>query len=252
MSAERLKKGIGALLIAGVYLLAWQLLSMAVGSALLLPPPFATIKRFFELLFVANSWARAGATLLRVLCGYAAGVAIGLALAILSACFKLADALLSPLRSIVKATPVTSFILLALLWLRSSVVPAFIACLTVIPIVWMNVLESVRTTDVRLLEMARVFDFSRSKTVRCIYAPHTLPQFLAACTTALGFAWKSGVAAEIIAQPQLSIGYSLYEAKLHIETVDLFAWTMLVVLLSMLIETLLVYLLRLIPHDTGK
>ncbi|MDO4573485.1 MAG: nitrate ABC transporter permease, partial [Clostridia bacterium] len=109
--------------IAAVYLAVWQAAAWAAGSALLLPGPGAAIGRFFSLLSRGESWARAGMTLLRVLSGYLAGVAAGVLLAALTARFRFADALLSPLRSIVKATPVTSFILLALLWLRSGVVP---------------------------------------------------------------------------------------------------------------------------------
>jgi NitT/TauT family transport system permease protein len=92
--------------------------------------------------------------------------------------------------------------------------------------------------------MAKTFGLSRWKILRQIYVPSVLPQFLAACTTALGFSWKSGVAAEIIALPKQSIGYRLYESKLRIETVDLFAWTLLVIVLSMLLEGLLVWSMR--------
>ncbi len=237
------------LAVVAVYAAVWQIASLLVGSELLLPGPVTTVRRFFELLTEADSLMRAGMSLARIACGYAAGVATGLLLAILSARFRLADALLTPLKSIVKATPVTSFILLTLLWLASGVVPAFISFLMVMPIVWSNVLAGIRSTDPALIEMAKAFHFSRGKLVRSVYAPSVLPDFLSSCTTALGFAWKAGVAAEILALPQMSIGYALYISKLHIETTDLFAWTLLVILLSMLLEALLTRLLRRIPHD---
>ena len=104
-------------------------------------------------------------------------------------------------------------------------------------------------TDVRLVEMGRLFGISRWQIVKKIYVPSVLPQFLAACTTSLGFAWKSGVAAEIIALPKQSIGYRLYESKLRIETVDLFAWTLLIIVLSILLEWLLVWSMRRIRRD---
>jgi len=150
---------------------------------------------------------------------------------------------------VVKATPVTSFILLALLWLNSSLVPLFISFLMVLPMVWADTADAILHTDPRLVEMGRVFGLSRTKIVRKIYVPSVLPQFLAACTTSLGFAWKSGVAAEIIALPLRSIGYQLYEAKLRIETLDLFAWTLLVILMSMGLEWLLVRGMRRIRRD---
>lgn len=237
------------LLVAAVYVAVWQLATLLAGNELLLPGPAATVRRFVVLLGRTDSWLRAGISLLRIVAGYVCGVLCGLFLAVVSARFRFADALLAPLRSIVKATPVTSFILLALLWLRSGVVPAFISFLMVMPIVWANVLMAIRATDPRLLEMARAYRFSKGMLLKNVYAPAVLPAFLASCTTALGFAWKAGVAAEILALPQLSIGYALYMSKLHIETLDLFAWTMLIVILSMLLETLLTRLLRRIPHD---
>ena len=236
-------------LIALIYLLVWEAAALLVGKELLLPSPFATVSRLFTLLGKGESWEFAGLTLLRIMGGYALGVITGVLLAVLTAKSRFAEELLKPLRGVVKATPVTSFILLALLWLRSNVVPMFISFLMVLPMVWADTADAILHTDPRLIEMGRVYGLSRGKIVRRIYVPSVLPQFLAACTTALGFAWKSGVAAEIIALPQRSIGYQLYESKLRIETVDLFAWTLLVVLLSMALEWLLVRGMRRIRRD---
>ena len=181
--------------------------------------------------------------------GYVVGVVLGVLLAVLTARSSFAEALLSPLRAIVKASPVTSFILLALLWLSSDMVPLVISVLMVVPMVWTATAEAILQTDPRLVEMGKLFGLSRWQIVKKIYVPSVLPQFLAACTTSLGFAWKSGVAAEIIALPKQSIGYKLYQSKLRIETPDLFAWTLLIVALSMLLEWLLVQGMRRVRRD---
>lgn len=236
-------------LIALIYLAVWEAASLLVGKELLLPSPFSTMSRLFTLMTQGESWLTAGLTLLRIMSGYLLGVLAGALLAVLTARSRFAEALLSPLRAIVKASPVTSFILLALLWLSSDMVPLFISFLMVVPIVWTATAEAILQTDVRLVEMGRTFGLNRRQIVRKIYIPSVLPQFLAACTTSLGFAWKSGVAAEIIALPKQSIGYRLYESKLRIETVDLFAWTLMIVALSMLLEWLLVKGMRRIRRD---
>lgn len=235
--------------IALLYLAAWEAASLLVGKELLLPSPVATIARLFALLGQRESWVIAGLTLARILAGFLLGVAAGVLLAALTARSPSAEELLKPLRGVVKATPVTSFILLALLWLASDLVPLFIGFLMVLPVVWASTADAIKHTDARLVEMGRVFGLSRWKRLVKIYVPSVLPAFLAACTTALGFAWKAGVAAEIIALPKQSIGYRLYESKLRIETVDLFAWTLLVILLSMLLEALLVSAARRIRRD---
>ncbi|MEN6635157.1 MAG: ABC transporter permease subunit [Clostridiaceae bacterium] len=236
-------------LIALIYLAVWEAGSLLVGKELLLPSPLSTISRLAVLLTVGETWLFAGLTLLRIMSGYVLGVLVGVLLAVLTARSRFAEALLAPLRAIVKASPVTSFILLALLWLSSDLVPLFIGFLMVVPMVWSATAEAILQTDVRLVEMGKLYGLSHWQIVKKIYVPSILPQFLAACTTSLGFAWKSGVAAEIIALPQNSIGFMLYQSKLRIETVDLFAWTLMIVALSMLLEWLLVRSMRRIRRD---
>ena len=236
-------------LIALIYITVWEAVSLLVGKELLLPSPLSTLSRLAVLLTQGESWLYAGLTLLRIMAGYIIGVLLGILLAVLTARSAFAEALLSPLRAIVKASPVTSFILLALLWLSSDMVPLVISVLMVVPMIWTATAEAILQTDPRLVEMGRLFGLSRWQIVQKIYVPSVLPQFLAACTTSLGFAWKSGVAAEIIALPKQSIGYKLYQSKLRIETPDLFAWTLMIVALSMLLEWLLVRGMRRIRRD---
>ena len=236
-------------LIALIYLAIWEAVSLLVGKELLLPSPLSTLSRLAVLLTQGETWFYAGLTLLRIMTGYAVGVLLGVLLAVLTARSAFAEALLSPLRAIVKASPVTSFILLALLWLSSDMVPLVISVLMVVPMVWTATAEAILQTDPRLVEMGRLFGLTRWQIVKKVFVPSVLPQFLAACTTSLGFAWKSGVAAEIIALPKQSIGYMLYQSRLRIETPDLFAWTLLIVALSMLLEWLLVRGMRRIRHD---
>ncbi len=233
-----------ACLTAAVYLLVWQVAAAAVARPLLLPGPALTLRRLFALLGEPESYAAIALTLGRVLLGFLLGTAAGVLLGALTGASRFADALLSPLRGVVKATPVTSFILLALLWFSSGMVPVWIALLMVLPVVWAAVLEAVRETDPALLEMARAFRLPRRRQIREIYAPSALPPVLAACSTALGFAWKSGVAAEILALPRLAVGSYLYRSKVTLETADLFAWTLCVIVLSMLLERALVRLMR--------
>lgn len=221
------------------WLLVWELLALRVGSALLLPGPAAVAGRTLELAASAQFWRIAGVSLTRILCGVAAAVALGTAAAALTARFAVLRALLSPLLTAVKATPVASFIILAVIWMGRDTVPCFIAFLMVLPMVWTNIDTGIAQTDPQLLETARVFRFSGWKTCRLVYIPSCAPYFVSACRAALGLGWKAGVAAEILTVPQSSIGRMLYESKLYLETTDLFSWTLVVILCSLVIEKVL-------------
>lgn len=185
-----------------------------------------------------------GFTLLRIFGGCLAGILLGVGLAALTHVSKTADCLLSPLIRTIRATPVASLIILALLWIGRSLVPAFLPMLMVIPLVWAGVRSAAAEVDAGLLEMSRAFRFGRLKRLRLIYIPSILPSFSSVCGTAVGLAWKSGVAAEVLCLPGDAIGTRLYYAKIYLETGELFAWTAVVIILSFVLENLLAALLR--------
>ncbi|BDF69829.1 nitrate ABC transporter permease [Oscillospiraceae bacterium] len=222
-----------------VWLGVWQLAAMGVGKELLLPTPAAVGRTLAALAGTQAFWAAAAASLLRVFGGFAAGCALGAALAVLTSFCTWADWIFSPAVRIVRATPVASFILLVLLWAPTGQVPAIIAALMVLPVVWANVCKGIAQTDPLLLEAARAYRFSAGRTARLVYAPSALPYFAAGCSTGMGLAWKAGVAAEVLCQPRAAIGTQVYFSKIYLETPDLFAWTAVVIVLSLLLENAL-------------
>ena len=221
------------------WLALWQLAATFVGSEVKLPGPWRVAEALFVLAGQGAFWLSLIATLGRVVAAFLLGMTVGSALGALCAFVPGCDAFLSPLRAVVKATPVSSFIILVLLWLSNSMVPLFIAFLMVVPIAWANVQQALGAVDPNLLEMADAFRLSHRDRLRHIYWPAIRPQFLAAGVTALGFAWKSAAAAEVLATPAFSIGKGIMESKIYLETAELFAWTAAVVLLSMLLEKLM-------------
>ena len=221
------------------YLLAWALAAHAVDTPLLLPSPASVLHRLLLLLPQRAFWLTLGGTLLRTLLAYLLGVALAVLLAALCCCFRAADLLLSPLLSAVRATPVTSFIVLALVWLSSARVPVLTGLLMTLPVVYAAVTQAVRAVDPRLLEMARVYRFGSLGTLRHVVIPSVLPAFTESCLAAIGLCWKAVVAAEVIGVPKLAVGSRLYEAKIYLETDSLLAWTLTIVLLSVLLEALL-------------
>ena len=227
-----------------VWLLLWQLASMAVGLPLLLPSPLAVLLRLGQLCTGADFWLTVASSLLRILLGFLLGVLFGTALAGLCWRFRLIDALARPLLGVLKSTPVASFIILALVWVKTTWLATVISFIMVLPLIYANVREGIDSADRQLLEMAQVFRLSRRKTFRYCYLPAILPFFLSAISSALGFAWKSGIAAEVLGRPARAIGSQIYDSKIYLETPDLFAWTLVVILLSVLLERLAMRFVR--------
>lgn len=242
-SVSKLKKTLIFLAVLLFWTGVWQAVFMIVGKEILIVSPAQVVMRLCELIRDGYFWKSIGMTFLRISTGYLSGVVLGTVFAVITVAVTFLRALFYPLISLVKATPVASFIILALVWIRKDNVPAFITILIVFPIIWANVSEAITNTDKDLLEMAKVFSLSKITIIREIYIHSVLPYFAAGCTTAMGLAWKAGVAAEVIAMPRISVGYNLYRSKINIETVDLFAWTLVVIVLSVILERLIVFFL---------
>ncbi len=244
--AELPKKFILTLLPPAFWLGVWQLAAYLVdcrvegrGNELLLPYPATVLAALVRLCGQPAFWSTTAASLVRILLGMAVGVLLGALLAGLTSLSPWIDRVLSPGIRVIRATPVVSFILLVVLWTDRNFVPAIIAGLMVLPIVWSNLSRGIRETDPQLLELARAYRFTHWKTLRLIYLPALRPYFLSAVTTSMGLAWKSGVAAEVICLPRQAIGTQISNSKLYLEVPDLFAWTAVVVALSLLLERLL-------------
>lgn len=244
LSHKNSKKIIKKLLAVAFWILLWQVAYVVVAQEILIVSPVQVIVRLFELVKLPQFWLSALLSISRIMFGYLLAVIAGVLLAVLTTKISFFNDLFYPILSLIKATPVASFIILALVWIGRDNVPMFISFLMVLPIVWSNVSAGICGVDKRLLEVAKIFEFSKAKTIMRVYVPSVLPMFLSACTTGLGFAWKAGISAEVISVPEYSIGTQLYHAKIYIETQDLFAWTLVVVLLSVLIEKLVVYLIN--------
>jgi len=242
--SKRSRIGLRRVLVGVIWLGIWAVLYRVVGQDVLLASPAQVMHTLGRLVVTSEFWLSVGNSLLRVLMGFLLAVTAGSVLAVLTSFVPAARAFLLPAIGTIKATPVASFIILALIWLHSDRVSVFIAFLMVLPIVWTNVAQGIAKTDQRLLEMAQVFRFSRLKTFRHIYLPSVMPYFMAACMTGMGFAWKAGIAAEVLGVPRQSIGEHLYNAKIYLETPELFAWTAVVVVLSVMVEYVLVNLIR--------
>lgn len=216
----------------------WQALSAAVNQEILLVSPIAALRALARLMGTPAFYAAVALSFGAMLLGFVLAALLGALLAVAAYRFPFVDGLLSPLLSAVKATPVASFIILALVWIGTRYLSVFAAFLMVLPLIYTSVLSGLRSTDAQLLEMAQVFEISLNRRARALYLPAAFPYFLTACQVALGMCWKAGIAAEVIGQSAGTIGDKLYRAKLFLATDELFAWTIAIIVLSVLFEKL--------------
>jgi NitT/TauT family transport system permease protein len=231
-----------------IWICIWEIAAIIIDNPLLLPSPITVAKRLFSLACETEFYVTTAASLWRIARGLIIGTLIGIFTSALASRFDFFRVLFSPLIAITKATPVASFIILIWSFTGGEILPVFVSAIIVVPVVHSNLVAGFTNISTDLREAARIFELSFSQRMKLLYFPSVLPYFISAFTSALGLAWKAGIAAEVLAYTTNSIGHEIYKSKAMLEISDLFAWTLTVVVISMIFEYAIKKLFNLLPR----
>ena len=222
----------------------WFLAAKGMDNPLLLPGPVQVLRCLGNLMMTAAFWQTVAISIGRILLGVISAVLLGCVLAVVTTSSRLLEVLIAPAMTAMQATPVASFTILVLIWIDRDYVPVLICGMMVLPVVWNSVSTGIRMTDPQLLEMAKVYRLSRLHTLRRIWIPSVMPFFRSACLSSIGLGWKAGIAAEVLTVPKHSIGRMIADSKLYLMTEELFASTLVVIVLSLLLQKCVLRLLN--------
>ena len=228
----------GKLLAVIFALCLWQLAAMTIDSKILLVSPVEVAVRLTTIWQTEGFWTSIWFSFYHIAGGFFLALFLGIALAALAGRFRRIETLLWPFLVTIRTVPVASFVVICLIWLSAENLSVFISFLIVLPVVYGNVLEGIKSEDKLMLEVGTVFRMPLLRRLLYIHLPQLKPFIMSACATALGMAWKAGVAAEIIGTPDGSIGKQLFYSKIYLDTDDLLCWTVIIVIVSVLFEKL--------------
>lgn len=226
------------------WLIAWQALSSLIHNRILLVGPQDTLRALAMQITTPAFWSSVWFSFSRISLGFFLALFSGLITGSLAFRKPLIGEILEPPIHLMKSIPVASFVILALIWTGSENLSIFISFIVVYPMIHISTLAGLSSADQKLLEMAAVFHVPLRRQVVYIYRTALYPFLDSTMKTALGMGFKSGIAAEVIGVPDGSIGAGLYTSKIYLDTANLFAWTFVIMLISILFEKLFLFLLR--------
>lgn len=234
-----------------LWLIIWFIGAHFVNNELFLPKPLVVLEAFVTLAKSASFYQSILFTLKGIALGFLIGFGAGIFLAVISYVNAFICSFIGIFIKGIKSVPVASFVILALFWFSSSHLSILISSLIVMPVVYTNVLTGLNNTPTDMLEFAKVFRLKPVYKILYIYIPAIMPHLISASTVSIGYAWKSGVAAEIIGLINGSVGNELYKAKLYLDTPQLFAWTISIIIVSFICEKIINLLLRSLQKILG-
>ena len=248
MKNKTVKATAYGLIAALFWITVWSAASAIIGLDLILPGPLKVAREILKLFISKKFWITSLFTIIRIFSGFSAGAVIGATLAILTHYSRIVNTILSPFMTVVRATPVASFIMVLWLIVGSDLVPVFITALMVAPIVWQNVKEGFNSINPELSEVCDAYELPFNSRLKFLIAPTLKNYIIPGFITSSSLAWKSGIAAEIIAYTKNSIGREIINAKNFFESAEMLAWTAIIILFSLVFE----YLLRRVGRRFSK
>jgi NitT/TauT family transport system permease protein len=234
------------ILIIIFWIMLWSLAAILVNNSLLLPAPWTVAMSLFTLMTTGQFYLAVLMTVVRVILGFILAMVIGSLFAVLSYRFNIFNEFIKPVIDLLKAVPVACFIIMVLVWFKADRAVIVTSILVIMPIVYSNIYEGLSSMDKQLLEIAGLYKVSLKDRIRFLYLKSLKPFIDTTVSVCLGTGYKSLIAAEIIALPALSIGKGIYNSKIYLETSNLFAYAIVIVLISYLSERMI---RRMIGHD---
>lgn len=222
-----------------IMLLLWEAASLAIASEHILPGPATALGTTIMLFGEKGFWAVVGSTILRGLAGFAIAAISGIILGIVGGLNPKFNAFMQPWVVVMRSVPVVAFILLALIWFKSSSVPVFIGLLTMFPMIYSNIVNGIHNVDSKLIEMARFYHVGDKRIATEVYIPAIAPYAVNGISTAVGIGWRAIIVGEVLSQPQYGIGTFMQSAQAFLQVDKVIAWTVIAVLLSFLFEKLI-------------
>ena len=213
------------------YFVIWQVLSL-IADSWLFPGPVETIKAAGVMLLEKSFYISVLASLARILLGLLASLAAAAAAACLAYKCRAVGEYISPLVHFASSVPVACLAVIVIILFSGNALAFFVVLFIVFPVAYTQLLALLDSVDIKMLEMAKVYDFTLGMRARCIFLPHIREGFKKTIELCTGMCFKAGIAAEVIGMVRNSIGGELYKTKLYFETDRLFAWIFFIMIVS--------------------
>ena len=226
----------------------WELIAFIVNDNYFMPDVIDTFNSLLTIIASGDFFKVLFTAFYRVISGLLLGIILGVFLATLCYKFDIFNTLLAPVISIMKATPVACIIVLLWIRLNYTEIAIFVVVLMVLPIVWQNVFDGYKSIDPSLVEVTQIFELTPLQKLKSLILPSMLSYLLPAIITSVGLAWKAEIAAEIMTNS--NIGKLIYDFKtVSYDTASIFAWTVIIVLFSIVFEKTAKYFLGRLANE---
>ena len=231
-----------------IIIVVWHFFSAIIDKEIILPSPYKTLTKIIEVTRKNNFTNVLQSTITRTIFSFIFALFIGGFLGILGGIYPKFQSVFEPIITILRTVPTMAIILLALIWLGGEKAPILISFLVIFPIIYMNILKGITSVDIRLIEMAKVYNVKKYLILKEIYFTSIVPFLIAAINSAMGLGFKVTVAAEVLGDTKYSIGKELQLSSINLDTSGVFAWAIILILIVVFFDIITNIITKIIKY----
>lgn len=221
----------------------WEIYGRWVGDRLLFPSFSQTIEAFFSSLGSGELPLAAATSIMLLLKGYSLGLLLAILLTAVASVTRIGADLLETLTSMFHPLPSVALLPIAFMWFKlgdSGII--FVLVHAVLWSVALNTYAGFRAVSPTLRMVGRNYGLSTLGYITRILIPGAFPSILTGLKIGWAFAWRTLIAAELVFGARSGrggLGRYIYERKNALETSDVFAGLLTVILLGLMVESLI-------------
>jgi len=222
-----------------IIIIIWIILSKAIDNEVIFPGIRSTIMEMFKIMKSTGFILIIKSTIFRSLIGFLISLILAILMGILASISDFIYYLMKPILNFLSSVPTMAIIILALIWLNNEIVPMFVGFIMVFPILYETVLNGILNIDKNIIEMAKVYKVNKTTIIKDIYIPSIFYNLSTVFTSALGTNLKMVIAGEVLSQPRYAVGSNLQLQKTYLNTAGVFAWIIIILLISKIFKYLM-------------
>ncbi|MBN1052786.1 ABC transporter permease subunit [Clostridium botulinum] len=218
------------------FLIVWQVLAVIINNDIYLPNIQQVItemikiisKNDFNLIFISSVYRS-------VLC-YILAIILAIILGVLTFMYPFFKFLLAPINSFAKTIPTMVLVVLVLVWFNKDKTPFIVGFAITFPILYEGIVGSLNSIDKKIIDMMDIYEISLIEKIKNIYAPIIKFHLASIFVSTFSLAFKVVIAGEVHGQPRYGIGSAIQLEKVNFNTSGIFAWIVLIAILSLAFE----------------
>lgn len=219
-----------------VLLILWEIVAIKINNNIYLPKIEEVLVSMGDIIWSPDFVQNVVSSLYRTLISFSIALVLAIILGVLSKQYPFFKNFLSPLNAIGKTIPTMVLVVLALIWFDKDKAPFVVGVAIVFPILYEGIINSLNGIDVKIVEMCEIYRVSTVEKVKKIYIPVIFFYIINIIISTFSLAFKVVVAGEVHGQPRYGIGSAIQLSKMNFDTTSIFAWIVLIAIISVFFE----------------